>query len=734
MMPKVSFKNTLLSAATMTLVFASPATAQEVRETAADDIVVTASRTGASTVRDTPIAMTALTSEQLDRRGVSDIRGLADYTPGLQIADFSGYAQIFIRGVGSNDPFAGTDPSSTIHLDGVYLGRTLGYFSSFLDVERVEVLRGPQGTLYGRNSVGGTINVVTRAPTEELTGEVQIGGGTFNAFNAAAYISGGLGGGVKASLAGQYRRHGNYFENVSTGGDIGRERNVGLRGQVAIPLGERGEAIIRADYTRQKGRLVGYSKLLAPTGVPTDDAILGDFDKVSLNRTNSEDQKAGGVALDLRYQLSDVATLKSLSSWRKLRGTLSYDPDGSSLEIGRTAVDLHQEQISEDLSLTVKTDRFTLLAGLFYFQERVREPLVFNLTVAGFSNYRLPTVKTRSYAAYTQGEFNFTDQLSVVAGLRYTKEKKKLSGEFLWTSSASLDFDEALAAPPLVGVPGFYDPFIVDTSKTYDAWTPKFGLNFKPNQDTLLYASATRGFKSGGFDMGTTTRETSEAGFGPEKLWSYEVGAKGSWLDRKLNVNLAAFRYDYKDLQVTLFVPPSYALTQNAASARTYGIELESEIRPYQGLSINGSLTYLDAKYRDYPAAYSAAFGSFDASGKRLNNAPKWAYTVGATYSFAALGGDAYLGADYRWQDDIYFSAANDGVNGVTGYLEQQGSYGLLNARIGWTSNDGRYGVNVAGRNLLDKDYVVSTAGYTAAITGRPGTPRTVEATFSVKW
>lgn len=543
-----------------------------------------------------------------------------------------------------------------------------------------------------------------------------------------------MGGGVKASLAGQYRRHGNYFDNVSTGGGLGRERNVGLRGQVAIPLGERGEATIRADYTRQKGRLVGYSKLLAPTGVPTDDAILGDFDKVSLNRTNSEDQKAGGVAVDLRYELSDAVTLKSLSSWRKLRGTLSYDPDGSSIDIGRTLVDLHQEQYSEDLSLTVKTDRLTLLAGLFYFQERVREPLVFTLAAAGFSNFRLPTVKTRSYAAYTQGEFNFTDQLSIVAGLRYTKEKKTLAGDFLWTSSASLDLDEALAAPPLVGIPGFYDPFGANASNTYHAWTPKFGINFKPDSSTLLYASATRGFKSGGFDMGTTTKATAEAGFGPEKLWSYEVGAKGSWFDRRLNLNLSAFRYDYKDLQVTLFVPPSYALTQNAASARTYGVELEGEVRLYPGLSINGTLAYLDAKYRDYPAAYSAIFGSFDASGKRLNNAPEWAYTLGATYAFAALGGDSYLGADYRWQDDIYFSAANDGVGGITGHLEQQRSYGLLNARLGWNSSDGRYGVSVVGRNLLDKDYVVSTASYTVAVAGRPGTPRTVEATFSVKW
>ena len=394
---------------------------------------------------------------------------------------------------------------------------------------------------------------------------------------------------------------------------------------------------------------------------------------------------------------------------------------------------MRQRQISEDLSVTGKFSNLTLFAGLFFFDERVREPLQFTLFPAGATNFRLPQIETRSIAFYGQGEYAVTDSLSLVAGIRYTRERKRLSGRFLWTSSASLDFDDALAAPP-IGAPIFYDPYSPQASETYGAWTPKFGINFRPNENTLLYASATRGFKSGGYDLGSTDEVTAERGFAPETLWSYEAGAKLRLLDRKLNLSLTGFRYDYDDLQVTLFVPPSYAVTQNAASARTYGLELETEARPIAGLSLTATVAYLDAKYRRYPGAYTAAFGPFDASGQRLNNAPEWSFMVGAQYEATLAGGTGYVGADYKWQDDIYFSPANDGVNGVTGYLEQQKAYGLLNARAGWTSANGRYGVSIAARNLFDKDYVVSTASYTAAISGRPAIPRTVEATFSFKY
>ncbi len=709
----------------------TPAMAQD-EQAQLSEIVVTASRTGESRLSDTPIAITALSADQLDQRGVHDIRGLTDYTPNLQIADFAGYAQIFIRVVGSNDQFAGTDPSSTVHLDGVYLGRTLGYFSSFLDVERIEVLRGPQGTLYGRNSVGGTINVITRKPTDEFKAQLQVGAGTYGTASGAAYVSGGLGGGIAAGLAVQYRRNGDYFDNVSTGGDIGRDSNFGIRGQIVAPLGT-GEAILRGDYTRQKGRLVGYSKLLAPTGLATDDAVLGDFDKVSLNRHNRQKQSGGGVSLELSFPLSDTVTLKSLSSWRQLHGDLDYDSDASAIDIGRSTVNLRQEQYSEDLSLTGKFDNLTLFAGLFYFHEKVKEPLRFTLYPAGASNFRLPEIRTSSIAFYGQAEYAVSPQLSFVAGIRYTRERKKLNGRFLWTASASPDFETALAAPA-IGAPYFYDPFTAQASETYDAWTPKFGINFRPNSHTLIYASATRGFKSGGYDMGSTDKVNAERGFAPELLWSYEVGAKTSLIDRKLDIALTGFRYDYDDLQVTLFVPPSYAVTQNAASARTYGVELEMQARPVRGLTLSGTLAYLDAKYRHYTGAYTAAFGAFDATGKRLNNAPKWAFTVGAQYEFPLAGGNSYIGADYKWQDDLYFSPANDGVGGVSGYPEQQKAYGLLNARVGWTSDDGRYGIALVGRNLLDKNYVVSTASYTAAISGRPGTPRTIDATFTVNW
>lgn len=699
-----------------------------------EEVIVTATRTGESSLRDTPIAISALDAGTLNRRGVDDIRDLGAYVPGLQVADFTGYAQVFIRGIGSNDPFAGTDPSSTMHLDGVYLGRTPSYFANFLDVERVEVLRGPQGTLYGRNSVGGTINIISRSPSETPTAEVTGVVGNYDTYGASGMVSGPIGKSARGSLALQYKSRDDYLDNISTGGDLGAEEMFGLRGQLLIPMGEKITATLRADYAEQDNNLVAYAKLLGSTGLPSEDVILGDYEKVSLNLPNRQEIETSGVALELNYAPSERTQLKSLTSWRQLESTLDFDADASSLNIGRTYVALDQDQFSQDITFTATYDHLTWLAGAFFYQEDVDEPLLFTLREMGFSNFRIPTIETRSYAFYTQLEYSVSEAVSLVAGVRHTRERKEFTSDFLWTASASMDFDTALAAPA-IGAPFFYDPFSVDAAATHEAWTPKFGINYRPSDNTLVYVSATRGFKSGGYDMGSTSQETAENGFSPEYLWAYELGVKGGWLDDRLSANIAAFYYDYEDLQVTLFQPPANAITQNAASAKSKGFEAEFQARPIEPLTLFGNIAYLDATYSDYPSAFSALLGPFDASDQRLNNAPEWAFTLGALYRVQlASSGELFIGADYHWQDEIYFSPINDGIGGVSGYLEQQEEYGLLNARIGWESEDGGYGVTLVGSNLLDEEYIVSSANYTAAIAGRPGLPRMLEARFSVKW
>lgn len=713
--------------------------------TPADDehletIIVTATKTGETNLQSTPLAVTALTATQLDERGISDVRGLSSYTPGLQISDLSGYAQLYIRGIGSNTVFIGSDPSTTIHLDGVYLARPLSYFSDFLDVERVEVLRGPQGTLYGRNSVGGTINIISRKPSETFEGEVQAGIGNYDAFEYKGYLSGPFGkSGIRGSLAVNRLLHDDYFNNVSTGGDIGNKDSVGVRAQLLFPLGERGDFTLRGDYGSDDSALGQYPKLLRASGNPTDDAVLDDDHRVSMNLPNRTVEKTYGGAGELNYAFDERWSLKSLTAYRGLHASIDTDADSSDSNILRTLIDpVRQHQLSEELNLNAKLDDLDLVLGAFYFDEKDREPLTLAVIPAGISHIQRPDLEAESYALFGQGEYHLTPQWSLVAGLRWTHEKKDYELLDYYSASASLDPDEAAAAPPLVGVPGFSDPFTVDASRSKSAVTPKFGVNYQATRDVLVYAAATRGFKSGGFDYGATNAGDASAGYGPEYLWSYEIGAKTDWLEHRLRVNVDAFYYDYTDLQVEHYVVVGGsfgAVTQNAATAHVKGVEAEVEARPLRGLDLYASIAYLDARYSDYDEAYVGAFGDFDASGKRLNNSPEWSGTVGGNYDWPlASYGVGFVGADFHYQTRKYFTPANGGVGGVDDYAEQQGPYGLLNARIGWDSPGGAWRAMVVGDNLLDRAYVSGTANYTAAIAGRPGDPRTVKLLVSRKF
>ncbi|OCC25723.1 TonB-dependent receptor [Croceicoccus estronivorus] len=730
---------TLGSALGFVLAAQGPAYGQEA-ETSADDgladIIVTASRMGETRLQDTPLAVSAIGGEELSERGITDVQDLKAYVPSLQVSDLSGFTQLYIRGIGSNIVFIGSDPSTTIHVDGVYMARPLSYFNDFLDVERIEVLRGPQGTLYGRNSVGGTINVVSRRPSADLTGEVQAELGTYGTYGFKGYVSGPLTeSGIRASIAADVSGHDAYRKNVSTGNDIENGRSRGVRGQLLVPVGE-GDLILRADWSRQSGALGQYPKLLRPTGFPQDDAILGDYGKVSMDLDNRTVTKNYGGAADLTLPLGDTVTLHSLTAYREFRGRIVSDADSSAMPILRTTIgDIRQHQFSQELTLDARVGPVHFVGGGYYFRERNAEPLTLNIIPAGITFVQRPFVTAESYAFFGQADIELTDTLSLVAGLRWTKESKHFELDNFYVFSSDPDPEVAEQAPKLVGVPGFVDPYHVDVKRKADAFTPKFGINFRPRDGVLLYASATRGFKSGGYDLGSTNAAAAAAGYGPEYLWSYEIGAKTDLLDGKLRANVNAFLYDYTDLQVQNFVQDGLtfgAITQNAATARVKGVELELMGKPARGLELFANVSYLDARYRSYPSAFVTQFANFDAHDKRLNNAPKWSATFGASYTHELNdGGAIFGGVDAHVQSRVFFTAANDGVNGVTGYPEQQKGYGLVNARLGWSSASDLWKVVLTGSNIFDQQYILGTANYTAAIAGRPGRPRVISASVT---
>ena len=702
-------KNGLMAGAASIVLASVPAFAQD---TGIEEITVTATKMGATNLQETPIAMSAFETTFIDETGVRDLKDLAISTPNLVIAQNGGAAQVYIRGIGSNNSFAGGETSSTVHLDGVYLARPGSVVFNFLDIERVEVLRGPQGTLYGRNSVGGTINIITRKPDNEFHAKAQLTAGNYDLWRQEGYVSGPL---VKdklaISLAGMHSKRDGYFKNVvATGNDRGTEDLWSFRGQLRATPTDRLEVLIRGDYLEDKSIAVSNQVLLThfypvPGGPedPVTAAIFGDNNKFAADTPSSAERHLLGVSGEITFDLSDTMTLKSLTAYRESNGLSSADTDASDQPRLITTLGENQNQLSQEFNLSGRFDRARYVLGFYYFDEHIEA--VGNgvqYLALGLRLQPNPVVDTRALAGYGQLDYDLTDKFTVSAGIRYSDEKK--------------DFDQFLdriVVATDTSAPGF--PVIYSREGKYSAWTPKFGLEYKASEDVMLYASVTRGFKSGGFNLSSTN---STHGYGPETLWSYEIGFKTDLADNRIRLNGSAFYYDYKDLQVQAFITPGVTDITNASDAKVKGVELELLARPTDGFDLGGTVSFLDATYDNFPAAPITG-GTFDASGKRLNSAPKWSYTAFAQYDvdLGSIGGLSLRG-EYGWKARQFFTVVNDN-------MQTTDPYGLLNASVSYVSPDDRWRIIVYGRNLTDVDYFVSSGSFTAVPSGTPGDPRT---------
>lgn len=676
----------------------SPATIQEV--------IVTATKTGATNLQDTPLAITALTSEMIERSGIRDVRDLADSTPNLLISQNGAFAQVYIRGIGSNNNFAGSDPSSTIHTDGVYLARPAAYLNSFLDVERLEVLRGPQGTLYGRNTVGGTINIISRRPSNQFMGKAQLTAGNYNAFRAEGYVSGPIvQDKVAASLAAMRVKRDPFLKNVVPGvTGIDSEDAWATRGQLRFTPADNLEILVRGDYLEADDVPPASVKLLQPLAAdPLVNTTLGNYRRVALNTQAFSERRVWGVSGEIGWRLNENLKLTSLTAYRESRLNTQSDTDGSSRLIRITRQFEDQHQWSEELNLTGDFGRLTFVSGVYLFDEHI----VADSTVSNFAPGTIvhpnPTVDTRAWALYGQATYKLTDRLSLTAGIRYTEEIKEFAQRYSVDSIAT-------------GRPTATYPRTYSTKGVYEATTPKFGIEYRANDAVMFYASATRGFKSGGFNFASAN---PAQGFAPEFLWSYEAGFKSDLLERRLRVNGTVFRYNYRDLQVQSFLTPGVIDITNASDAKVDGLELEVLARPTTAFEMGGYLAYLDATYDNYPGALKPGNIPFDASGQRMNSSPKWSYNLFGQYTHELAGGASLSGrVEYAWKGRQFFTPENN-------LVETQASYGLVNANVTWSSPGKTWQVIAYGRNLGNESFVTTTATFTGVVSGRVGDPRT---------
>jgi iron complex outermembrane receptor protein len=698
------------------------------------EIVVTAERRETN-LQDTPLAVTALTADALQASGVAVINDIAATVPNLTSTtgpQGSSDANFFVRGVGQFDFIITNDPGVGLYVDGVYLGRTVGAMLDSGDIERVEVLRGPQGTLFGRNTLGGAINIVSRQPDPSgFSGNASATYGSRDRIDLTAGVNAPIGGDSAFRISGFYREQDGFARNAVTGARFGATDRFGGRAQLRLGLGENLRIDLAADYSLDKSN-PAPSVLRAivpapffPVGAFADVQNTDNFYRIFASNSPEARNETYGFSGTVTLELG-AATLKSITAYRKLDGFSTSDPDGTRYKLYDQDVTTEQDQFSQELQLSGEAldDRLNYLIGGYYFRENAEQVLglcfapINSPAAAPFAPCNSWTQgneqKTRSYAVFGQARFKLADTFSVTLGGRYTWDKKDIvSNQFFDFRPAGTPFDPTPGSPP----PGLriVAPIVTDLadSADFEKFTPKVGVEFTPNSDFLLFASYSKGFRAGGFNGRLIAPQTSVPSYAPDTNDTYELGFKSDWLDRTLRVNGTLFYSKYKDIQQTIADPAVQFRVANAGDAELKGFELEITAAPTAGLRFDAAVGYTASKFKNVPVLVGPI------NGNRLPFSPEWTVSVGAEYAIPLAGGTLTPRVDYRMQSQVYFTAFNLP-------LEEQGDYGLLNARLSWTDADERFNIAIYGQNLTDTEYytfgqnALATQGVAYNYLGRP--------------
>lgn len=649
-----------------------------------DQIVVTAEKRE-SDIQDTPLSVSALSGEVMANIGIRTVEDFQFFVPGITVTNDS-MAIVNIRGIGTSAFGVATDPSVTVYVDGIYHPRPTTGYQDMFDIERVELLRGPQGVLFGRNSTGGTLNIVSKEPSEEFEGVLGVTFGNLDKRTFSGTVSGPLSDKVRGRLTLLKNDRNGIYTDVVTGDEYQDQDTFAGRATLAYDVTDNFELVLRGDFNieRETGFpavRATYAQDIIDAGatIPTGDLEVA-FDTKPVSNTD-----VWGASATATWTGESLG-LKSYTAYRESDVDQVIDADGTDLFIFDIGFREESQSFTQEVQLfNVNPGRLEWIAGLFYLNEDgvggidllFQDPQI----IIPESNV------TNAYAVFGQGTFSITDRLRATAGIRYSYEKKEYSFS---TSVNGMEVDS--------GSP----------TADFDAWTPRFALDYDITDNVLAYASATRGFKSGGFQLG-------DAGaFDPEFLWSYEAGVKSALFDQRLRANLGVFYYDYTNLQVVEFVG-GVATTSNAGKATVKGVEAEFVARVADGLDLNATVAYLDAEYDVFFE------GGEDFSGNRLANAPDWSYSLGGQYT-VDLGsvGEVLLRSDFAWRDTVDFKRNN---------LPQfrSDTYSLLNARVSYVSPNKLWEVSIYGTNLTDNRYATYiTVGRNAAGAADLSVPVTV--------
>ncbi len=678
------------------------------KQSNADDsaIIVTAQRREES-MQKVPISISAFTGETLAKSGVTEVSELSTLTPGLVWSQSLSSSTPFIRGVGTTDGSAANESNIALYIDGQYYPSQPGASQSLSSVERVEVLKGPQGTLFGRNATGGLIQIITRTPSYTPTLEARIGYGNYDTVDGSVYASTGLAKNVATDLSVYYINQNDGWGKYSgTNTDVYTKEVFSIRSKTRAELGETVTATVSLDYMSRDGSqgivrgllpgavsvggLTTYSgSIYNPTGAPQPDGKM----------------RQGGVGLKLEAELP-FARLVSISGYRKVKDQVVIDQDYTPVNFQRINSLIRDHSFTQEVQLVSNSDGkldwivggFFMTRGTSYDPTRI-EGTTLVIPFGGGQN-SFTHVNTRSIAGFGQASYEIAEGTKLTAGLRYTSDRQSIAGKFVRDN----------------GVTGAYP----SSSTTFNKLTWRLAIDQQIGDDTLLYASATRGFKGGVYNAANPASASAR----PEVLDAYEVGLKTDFLDKLARFNIAAFHYAYKDIQIQ-HVQGGFIETLNAGKARLTGVDAELSIKPATGLRLRGNLSWLpEAKYLTFnpapistpnPAGGNVINSNGDASGNRVVRAPKFTYTAAIDYT-KSIGDDATFDFNLTWNHSSGFVWEPD--NRVT-----QAAYGLLQAQAGLTF--GAYNISVWAKNITKSDYYVFVNQSQFGDSAVPGAPRT---------
>lgn len=726
------------------------AATEQVAADASDQSIVVTARRRNEILLDVPVAVTAYTGEQLSRQGALDITDIADTTPNVTFEVSRGTnttLTAFIRGVGQQDPVAGFEQGVGLYLDDVYLNRPQASVLDIYDVERIEVLRGPQGTLYGRNTVGGAIKYVTRRIASDgphIRARANLG--THRQADLILSASTPLTSGLRIGAAVARLSNGGFGRNLTTG-DRNYNKDIwAARGTVELEPSDSAFFRLSGDYTWDNSNARGGHRLI-PTLCTTACGLTGDqttgsvFD--SRGGLDSPEQKvrSGGLALHGEIGLTDWLKFRTITAYRKDRSETPIDFDATPANDVNVPAIYKNRQFSQEFQVVADRGPLQGVAGAYYLDAKAynifdvqlytTRPVPVTLpngtvlpALPGLTAATVGDVRTKTWALFGDFTYNFNDRLALSLGGRYSSDRRQakvLRQTLLFGGSA-----------PLGGSPPFGTGIVIATTSNFDgkrkdtAFTPRASLSFKPTPNHNLYISYSKGFKGGGFDpRGLTTQAPSQSpddiydfmAFDPEKVDSYEIGWKAALFDRRLQFATALFNAEYTDVQVPGSagcivggVASFCGITTNAGKARFRGAELEANWRIARGianagdrLSFAGSLGYLDAKYQQFITNIAGTGPVNVADFRKVQNTPKWTMSGSLDYETPAWGGklDVNTTLSYRSKSQQFELR--------TPLLDQKG-YSLWDANIVWRSAGNRYEIGLHAKNLLNKKYIV--AGY----------------------